>query len=139
MRKKKLIPSYDLEARVGWEGTLTDGDGNVVGTATGKLHLPHIGGARQRSHAESVAVTLAPAGLSACGLAVHAGTTPARACHAAACGWRDPGLQQPPLPLSSRCPQMTTTTRIPRSGARRVFGRRMHVHAGLPDASARVC
>ncbi|GLC34612.1 hypothetical protein PLESTB_001242500 [Pleodorina starrii] len=43
IRKNKLIPSYDLEVRVGWAGELTDGEGNVVGSATGKLHLPHIG------------------------------------------------------------------------------------------------
>ncbi|GLI64162.1 hypothetical protein VaNZ11_007347 [Volvox africanus] len=43
IRKNKLIPSYDLEVRLGWTGELTDGDGKVVGTATGKLHLPHIG------------------------------------------------------------------------------------------------
>ncbi|KXZ44318.1 hypothetical protein GPECTOR_69g411 [Gonium pectorale] len=43
IRKNKLIPSYDLEVRVGWTGELTDGEGKVVGTATGKLHLPHIG------------------------------------------------------------------------------------------------
>ncbi|PNW85935.1 hypothetical protein CHLRE_03g199300v5 [Chlamydomonas reinhardtii] len=42
-RKNKLIPSYDLEVRVSWAGELTDGDGKVVGGATGKLHLPHIG------------------------------------------------------------------------------------------------
>ncbi|EFJ49368.1 hypothetical protein VOLCADRAFT_74185 [Volvox carteri f. nagariensis] len=43
IRKNKLIPSYDLEVRVGWTGELTNGNGQVVGTATGKLHLPHIG------------------------------------------------------------------------------------------------
>ncbi|GFR40180.1 hypothetical protein Agub_g737, partial [Astrephomene gubernaculifera] len=43
IRKNKLIPSYDLEVRVGWSGELTDGEGRVVGSASGKLHLPHIG------------------------------------------------------------------------------------------------
>lgn len=47
-KQNKLIPSYDLEVRVSWAGELTDGDGKVVGGATGKLHLPHIGGAGGR-------------------------------------------------------------------------------------------
>lgn len=51
IRKNKLIPSYDLEVRVEWTGELTDGEGVVVGTATGKLHLPHIGGTSYRTHA----------------------------------------------------------------------------------------
>lgn len=44
IRKNKLIASYDLEVRVGWTGQLTDGEGKVVGSATGKVHFPHIGG-----------------------------------------------------------------------------------------------
>ncbi len=29
---------------MGWTGQLTDGEGKVVGSATGKVHFPHIGG-----------------------------------------------------------------------------------------------
>lgn len=41
-RKGKTIPSYELEAKVGWSGEIKDGDGTVVGTSEGTIHFPYI-------------------------------------------------------------------------------------------------
>eukprot|EP00192_Tetraselmis_astigmatica_P011129 CAMPEP_0117666788 /NCGR_PEP_ID=MMETSP0804-20121206/10577_1 /TAXON_ID=1074897 /ORGANISM="Tetraselmis astigmatica, Strain CCMP880" /LENGTH=349 /DNA_ID=CAMNT_0005474385 /DNA_START=93 /DNA_END=1142 /DNA_ORIENTATION=- len=42
VRKKKLIPNYELNIKIKWEGEIRDGSGATAGTATGKLHLPYV-------------------------------------------------------------------------------------------------
>lgn len=42
IRKGKMIPSYELELRFGWEGTVKDGNGNVIASASGAVHLPYV-------------------------------------------------------------------------------------------------
>lgn len=42
IRKAKLIPSYELELRLIWEGELRDDAGASVGTAKGKVDFPYI-------------------------------------------------------------------------------------------------
>lgn len=42
VRKNKLIPSYELTIKLGWQGAIKDGDGNDAGTAQGTLHLPYV-------------------------------------------------------------------------------------------------
>merc|ERR1719298_142774 len=42
IRKGKMIPSYEVEMRLAWEGTVRDGSDNVIASASGQVHLPYI-------------------------------------------------------------------------------------------------
>lgn len=41
-RKNKVIPSYELEIKLNWEGELRDGSGSAVATSQGFIHLPYV-------------------------------------------------------------------------------------------------
>eukprot|EP00899_Mesostigma_viride_P003414 jgi/Mesvir1/13073/Mv06059-RA.1 len=41
-RKGKLIPGYELEVKVKWEGMIKDGQDQVVAKVTGKVKIPYI-------------------------------------------------------------------------------------------------
>ncbi|KAK9829498.1 hypothetical protein WJX72_006227 [[Myrmecia] bisecta] len=41
-RKNKLIPSYELEVSIPFEGTVKDGDGHVAGSVKGSVLFPYI-------------------------------------------------------------------------------------------------
>ncbi len=41
-QRSQLIPAYELDITLSWEGQLTDGSGAVLASPRGRIHLPYV-------------------------------------------------------------------------------------------------
>lgn len=65
IRKGKMIPGYEIEAKFSWEGTIKDGSGNQVATVNGRVILPYVADENADDDETEVRVTTATEGPAA--------------------------------------------------------------------------